>query len=254
VAKGLHADALKLIDQIIDNDWLQARAAFGFYPAYSEGDDVIITDPKTNETKTLHFVRQQMAKAKGEPNLCLADFIAPKDAGKQDYIGAFAVTTGINLEERAAMMQERLDDYQSILLKAVGDRLAEALAEYLHLKVRKQYWGYEANEDLSNEALINENYRGIRPAPGYPACPDHTEKLTLFDLVDPEGKTGITLTESLAMHPAASVCGWYFAHPDSKYFGVGKIYKDQVEDYTLRKGQSLEQTEKWLRPNLSYDI
>jgi 5-methyltetrahydrofolate--homocysteine methyltransferase len=195
-----------------------------------------------------------MVKAKGEPNLCLADFIAPKESGKQDYIGAFAVTAGINLEERAALMQERLDDYQSILLKAVGDRLAEALAEYLHLKVRKQYWGYSPNEEWSNDELIHENYRGIRPAPGYPACPDHTEKLTLFDLVDPEAKTGITLTESLAMYPAASVSGWYFAHPDAKYFGVGKVYKDQVEDYTKRKGQSIEETEKWLRPNLSYDI
>ncbi len=254
VAKGLHNDALKLIDQIIENDWLIARAAFGFYPAYSEGDDVVLTDPRTNETKRLHFVRQQMVKAKGEPNLCLADFIAPKESGKQDYIGAFAVTAGINLEERAALMQERLDDYQSILLKAVGDRLAEALAEYLHLKVRKQYWGYSPNEEWSNDELIHENYRGIRPAPGYPACPDHTEKLTLFDLVDPEAKTGITLTESLAMYPAASVSGWYFAHPDAKYFGVGKVYKDQVEDYTKRKGQSIEETEKWLRPNLSYDI
>jgi 5-methyltetrahydrofolate--homocysteine methyltransferase len=254
VAKGLYTDARKLLDTIIEQNWLGAKASFGFYKAYSEGDDVVVYDPETNKEVRLNFLRQQSQKAAGEPNMCLADFIAPKESGKTDYIGAFAVTAGIGLDERVAIMQERLDDYQIIMIKALADRLAEALTEYVHLRIRQNYWGYAPNEQKTYEELIKEDYQGIRPAPGYPACPDHTEKLKLFSLVDPERKTTIELTESLAMFPASSVCGWYFAHPQAKYFGVGKIYKDQVIDYTKRKGNTLEESEKWLRPNLSYDL
>ncbi len=254
VAKGLYKDAIKLLETIVEQDWLGAKASFGFYKAYSEGDDVVVYDPEQRKEVRLNFLRQQSSKAAGQANMCLADFIAPKESGITDYIGAFAVTTGIRLDERVAIMQERLDDYQAIMIKALADRLAEALTEYVHMRVRQNYWGYAPNEQFLVEDLIHEKYQGIRPAPGYPACPDHTEKLKLFSLVDPDCKTTIQLTESLAMHPAASVCGWFFAHPEAKYFGVGKVYKDQVVDYASRKGISLEEAEKWLRPNLSYDL
>jgi 5-methyltetrahydrofolate--homocysteine methyltransferase len=186
------------------------------------------------------------------PNFCLADYIAPADSGKADYIGAFAVTTGIGIEEHVRRFEQAGDDYNSILLKALADRLAEAFAERLHERVRKEYWGYAADEHLSNDELINEGYRGIRPAPGYPACPDHTEKATLWQLLQPDRHADIQLTESFAMYPASSVSGWYFSHPDARYFGLGKIEKDQVEDYAPRKGMSVAEVERWLAPVLGY--
>lgn len=199
-----------------------------------------------------HFLRQQTAKALSQEYNCLADFIAPQDSGKKDYIGCFAVTAGINIEPLVAKYDVQLDDYNSILVKALADRLAEGFAEVMHELVRKEYWGYAKDEKISIQELIDENYVGIRPAPGYPACPDHTEKRILFDLLDAENKAGIILTESMAMYPASSVSGFYFSHPQSKYFGLGKINKDQVEDYAKRKGESVEFIEKWMSPNLGY--
>jgi 5-methyltetrahydrofolate--homocysteine methyltransferase len=202
-----------------------------------------------NETTTLQFLRQQIQKAADQPNLSLADFIAPASANKQDHIGAFAVTIH-GIEPHVKAFEAQHDDYNKIMLQALADRLAEAFAEYLHEAVRKQYWGYVPDETLSNEALIKEAYQGIRPAPGYPACPDHTEKYKLFALLDATNQTGISLTESLAMFPASSVCGWYFAHPQSQYFGIGKIQRDQLEDYAKRKGMPLELAERWLSSNI----
>jgi len=199
-----------------------------------------------------HSLRQQQKKSEREPNLALADFVAPRESGVNDYIGAFAVTTGIGLDELVEKFEKDNDDYNSIMAKALADRLAEAFAEHLHELVRKEYWGYAADEDLSHEELVKEKYKGIRPAPGYPAQPDHTEKQIIFDMLDVEKHTGIKLTESLAMHPAASVSGLYFASPHAKYFNVGKIGKDQVLDYHRRKGMSVEEVEKWLRPILAY--
>ena len=193
-----------------------------------------------------------MKQPKGRYNQCLADFVAPKDSGIKDYLGTFAVTTGIGIEKHLLEFEKEHDDYRSIMLKSLADRLAEAFAEKLHERVRKQYWGYAADETLDNEALIQEKYQGIRPAPGYPACPDHTEKGILWDLMDIKDKVGIELTESYAMMPAAAVSGMYFSHPESKYFGTGKIHKDQVEDYARRKGMTLEQAERWLSPVLGY--
>ncbi|HEX4938970.1 MAG TPA: vitamin B12 dependent-methionine synthase activation domain-containing protein, partial [Candidatus Kapabacteria bacterium] len=201
---------------------------------------------------TLHHLRQQTAKANDQPNFSLADYVAPAGS-KPDYIGGFVVTAGIGLEKKIAEFEANHDDYSSILLKALADRLAEAFAERLHERVRKEFWGYVPTEALSNEELIKEKYQGIRPAPGYPACPDHTEKGTLFRLLDAENKTGVTLTEHFAMYPTAAVSGWYFSHPESRYFAVGKIGKDQVENYASRKGMTLEQAERWLSPNLAYD-
>ena len=195
-----------------------------------------------------------MKKAPGQANLSLADFIAPAETGKTDYIGGFAVTTGIGIEQWLDKFKAEHDDYNSIMLKALADRLAEAFAELMHERVRKEFWGYASEEHLTNEQLIKEEYAGIRPAPGYPACPDHTEKYKLFDLLHATENTGITLTESLAMYPASSVSGWYFANPEGKYFGLGKIEKDQVTDYAARKGWTVEEAEQWLRPNLEYDI
>jgi 5-methyltetrahydrofolate--homocysteine methyltransferase len=197
-------------------------------------------------------LRQQTEKPPDQPNLALADYVAPQSSGRTDYMGAFAVTAGLNLEDLCKQFDQDHDDYNSIMAKALADRLAEAFAEYLHKRVREQ-WGYGRHERLTNEDLIREKYRGIRPAPGYPACPDHTEKRTLFDLLDVERHTGITLTESFAMWPAAAVSGWYFAHPNAKYFAVGKIGKDQVEDYARRKGMELRTMERWLSPNLNYE-
>ncbi|MEX0813829.1 MAG: methionine synthase [Chitinophagales bacterium] len=253
-AKKLFDDAQDMLQKIIDEKWLIAKATFKLFPANSDGDDVIVyADENREEVKTkLHFLRQQNKKAAGRPNFCLSDFIAPKDSGKADYIGAFAVTAGLNIDAQLEKYKADHDDYNSILLKALADRLAEALAELLHSKVRKEYWGYDGSEQLSNEDLIREKYRGIRPAPGYPACPEHTEKGTLWNLLDVENKVGIQLTESFAMWPAASVSGWYLAHPEAKYFGLGKIGKDQVEDYAQRKGWDLEKAEKWLAPVLNY--
>lgn len=254
-ATKLYKDALELLDQIISNEWLVAKAVFGLFPANSNGkDDLTIYQDDSRETvlKNLHHLRQQGAKAAGIPNICLADYVAPKDTGVKDYIGGFCVTAGLNIEKQLALFDQAQDDYNSILLKALADRLAEAFAEYLHERIRKDYWGYDTAESLDNEALIKEKYRGIRPAPGYPACPDHTEKASLFELLDVEHQIGVSLTESYAMYPAASVSGWYFAHPSSKYFGLGLIDKSQVKDYAQRKGISLSEAEKWLRPSISY--
>jgi 5-methyltetrahydrofolate--homocysteine methyltransferase len=219
----------------------------------NEVDDVHLfkSEKDAQPFSTFHFLRQQNKKAQNLPNFSLADFISP-EKGK-DYFGMFAVTAGLGLEKLIEKHKANHDDYSDIMAKALADRLAEAFAECLHEKVRKEFWGYAKDEKLTNEELIDESYKGIRPAPGYPACPDHTEKKLLFELLD-AGKVGITLTESYAMYPGAAVSGFYFSHPDSKYFGLGKIEKDQVIDYAKRKGMSVEEMEKWLSPNLSYDI
>lgn len=252
-ARNLKADADAMLQKIVGEKWLTARAVIGFFPANSVGDDVEVYDDDGKIVTTLNFLRQQMKKDAGRPNFCLADFVAPKDSGKTDYVGGFAVTAGIGIESKLAEFKAAHDDYSDILLKALADRLAEAFAERMHERVRKEFWAYAPGEDLSNDDLIHEKYRGIRPAPGYPGCPDHTEKRKLFDLLQAEKNTGIELTESFAMTPTAAVSGFYFAHPDSQYFGLGRISKDQVEDYARRKGQDLETTERWLAPNLVYD-
>jgi 5-methyltetrahydrofolate--homocysteine methyltransferase len=250
-ATKLFHDASKLLDEVIANKLLQARAVFGIYEANSQGDDVVIQTP-TGE-QTFHFLRQQNEKAADQPYLCLADFVAPKELGKPDHMGFFAVTTGIGIEPLIEKYEKDHDDYNSIMIKAIADRLAEAFAEKLHELVRTEYWGFAKGEQLTDEEIIREKYQSIRPAPGYPACPDHTEKRKLFNLLNAEQEIGITLTESYAMYPTAAVSGFYFAHPDSKYFAVGKISKDQVIDYANRKGESPEYIEKWLAPNLGYD-
>jgi len=247
-ATKLYNDANALLDKIIAEKWLTAKGVVGFYPANTTDDDTIEVRGTKNEIR-LESLRQQMKKAANQPNIALTDFIAPSSTNKQDHIGAFSVTI-MGIEEYISRFQEQHDDYNKIMLQALADRLAEAFAEYLHAKVRKELWGYQKNEQLSNEQLIKEEYQGIRPAPGYPACPDHTEKYKLFDLLGGEEITGIHLTESLAMYPASSVCGWYFSHPQSQYFGVGKIQKDQLEDYAKRKGMSLDEATRWLRPIL----
>ncbi len=246
-ATKLYNDANALLDTLIAEKWLTAKGTIGFWEAASVDDDVIVTDK--NKKTTLSFLRQQIKKAPGQPNLSLADFIAPASSGKKDYIGAFAVTIH-GIDEHIKKFEANHDDYNKIMLQALADRLAEAFAEFLHLKTRKEYWGYDRYESLSNEELIKEKYVGIRPAPGYPACPDHTEKYKLFDLLQVTQNIGIELTESLAMYPASSVCGWYFAHPQSQYYGVGKIQQDQFEDYARRKGMTKEVAEKWLSPVL----
>ena len=202
--------------------------------------------------KTFHFLRQQMDKPTTRANLCLADWIAPKETGVADYLGGFAVTAGHEMEKQVAVFEADHDDYNAILLKALADRLAEAFAEHLHERVRREFWGYAANETWTNDDLILEKYRGVRPAPGYPACPDHTEKGPLFDILDAPTQAGIRLTESFAMYPGAAVSGFYFSHPDSTYFGIGRINKDQVEDYAQRKGESVQYVERWLAPILGY--
>jgi 5-methyltetrahydrofolate--homocysteine methyltransferase len=251
-ATKLYHDAEQMLNRIIGEKWLEAHGVIGFWPANSNGRDTVsllVEQEGPDEIVELEFLRQQVKKAAGQPNLSLADFIAPAEAAVQDHLGAFAVTiTGI--ESHISSFEAEHDDYSKIMLQALADRLAEAFAECLHEKVRKEYWGYATGENLSNEELIRETYQGIRPAPGYPACPDHTEKNKLFRLLDATRQTGITLTESLAMYPASSVCGWYMAHPDARYFGVGRIEKDQFEDYTLRKGTDRDEMEKWLRPVL----
>lgn len=254
-AKRIYDDANKLLDEIIAGHLLQANGVFGIFPANSVGDDIEVytDDSRKGVRRVLHTLRSQTKKSDNLPNLALADFIAPKETGIPDYVGAFAVTAGIGIEPVIKKFEEEHDDYNSIMVKAIADRLAEAFAEHLHEQVRKKFWKYAAEENLSNEELIGESYSGIRPAPGYPAQPDHTEKLIIFDLLGVEKNASITLTESLAMHPAASVSGLYFAHPGSKYFNVGKIGKDQVLDYHRRKGMSLDEMERWLRPALNYD-
>ncbi|CAD1790435.1 methionine synthase [Xanthomonas euroxanthea] len=273
-ASELYRDARKMLRTIVAEKWLTAKAVFGLWPANAVGDDVVVlTDPaesgignresqgdpsapdhsRFSIPHTLHFLRQQVDKPIDRPDFCLADFIAPKSSGKQDWIGAFAVTTGIGIDPHVARFEAAHDDYNAILLKALADRLAEALAERLHQRVRTEFWGYVDDETLDNEALIAERYRGIRPAPGYPACPEHSEKRTLFDLLDAERHTSITLTESFAMLPTAAVSGYYFSHPRSQYFVVGRLGKEQVADYARRKGITLAVAERWLASNLDYD-
>ena len=252
-AKDLFANASELLQKIIDEKLLVANAVIGFWPANQVNDDDIeLYDDNGNTLATLHHLRQQQEKPPGKYNQCLSDFVAPKGVA-DDYVGGFVVTAGINAEDLASAFQADLDDYNSIMIKALADRLAESFAEYLHIQVRKQYWGYASDEALDNEQLIRESYQGIRPAPGYPACPDHTEKGTLFKLLNAENATGVKLTENFAMFPAASVSGWYFGHPNSQYFAVGKIQKDQVESYAARKSMGLETAERWLSPILAYD-
>ncbi len=255
-ATSLFDDATTMLDRIIEEKWLQARAVLGFYAANShEHDDVLIYTDDQRETIEHHLVhlRQQRAKANGQAQSCLADFIAPSGKGLADYIGAFAVTAGIGIEEHVDRFEKAHDDYSAIILKALADRLAEALAEYMHQRTRREFWAYAADENLTNDDLIGEKYRGIRPAPGYPACPDHTEKGKLWQLLDVEASIGLSLTESYAMCPTAAVSGFYFAHPDAKYFAVGKIGRDQLESYAKRQGVSVADAEKWLAPNLGYD-
>ncbi|MFH0734925.1 MAG: methionine synthase [bacterium] len=254
-AKKIFTDANRLLDKIIEEKLLTAKGVIGLFPASAVGDDIEIYSDINKETvlTVLHTIRQQNKKSGLLPNIALADFIAPKESDYSDYIGMFAVTTGLDIEKQLTEFEKDHDDYNSIMIKALADRLAEAFAEYLHKLVRTEYWGYAENENLLNEELIKENYAGIRPAPGYPAQPDHTEKATIFNLLDVENNTEIKLTENLAMYPASSVCGLYFANPESKYFSVGKIGKDQVADYSLRKGINFKETEKWLRPILNYD-
>jgi len=278
-ATKLYNDAQALLKKIIEEKWLTAKGVIGFWQANSDDKDTITVAPLPPEGGNqeaipqkgkfvqLEFLRQQIRKAPGQPNISLADFIKPASlnpsqggtleilssgGGGADYIGAFAVTID-GIEPHLKRFAEQHDDYNKITLQALADRLAEAFAEMLHQKTRKEYWGYDKEENLSNEDLIQEKYEGIRPAPGYPACPDHTEKYKLFALLDATANTGIQLTESLAMYPASSVCGWYFANPESRYFGIGKIEKNQVEDYSKRKGMPLEEVERWLRPVLEYD-
>ncbi|WP_115527508.1 methionine synthase [Xanthomonas arboricola] len=273
-ASELYRDARRMLKQIVDEKWLTAKAVFGLWPANAVGDDVVVlTEPaesgignresqgdasapdhsRFSIPHSLHFLRQQVDKPVDRPDFCLADFIAPKSSGKQDWIGGFAVTAGIGIDPHVARFESAHDDYNSILLKALADRLAEALAERLHQRVRTEFWGYIDNEELDNEALIAERYRGIRPAPGYPACPEHSEKRTLFDLLNAERNTDMSLTESFAMLPTAAVSGYYFSHPKSQYFVVGRLGKEQVADYAKRKGITLALAERWLASNLDYD-
>jgi 5-methyltetrahydrofolate--homocysteine methyltransferase len=254
-ARTLLADAQQLLERLVREKRIKARATVGLFPANAVGDDIeVYRDESRREVRAvIHGLRQQVEKPPGRPNLCLSDFVAPREAGPVDYIGAFAVTAGHGVDELCAAFEKEHDDYNAILTKALADRLAEAFAERLHQRVRTSLWGYATEEKLDNDQLIAETYRGIRPAPGYPACPDHTEKRTLFSLLDATASTGITLTESYAMWPTAAVSGWYLSHPDSFYFGVGRIAKDQAEDYAARKGWPVADAERWLAPNLSYE-
>ncbi len=255
-ARRLFADAQNLLDRIVAENWLRARAVIGLFPANAlPNDDVEVyaDESRTSVVSTFHFLRQQKVKSPGRPNRSLADFVAPKETGLEDYIGLFAVTAGIGAEECARRFEEEHDDYNAIMVKALADRLAEAFAELMHRRVRREFWGYAADEKLDSAALIREEYRGIRPAPGYPACPEHTEKRILWDLLVVRKSAGISLTENCAMSPPSAVSGYYFSHPDSTYFGVAEIGRDQASDYAARKGMTLEEAEKWLAPNLAYD-
>ena len=255
-ARKLYADGQAMLKKIVDENWLEAKGVIGFFPANSRGDDIEIYADETRQevVHTLHNLRQQDAKKNQQANYCLSDFIAPKDSGVEDYIGGFAVTTGHRIDEKLAEFEAQHDDYQAIMLKVLADRLAEAFAEHMHERVRKEFWAYQPDEDLDNDALIREKYRGIRPAPGYPACPDHTEKATLWAMLQPDQNAGMTITESFAMLPTAAVSGWYFAHPEARYFSVTRIQQDQVIDYAERKGQDLISTERWLASVLGYDV
>jgi 5-methyltetrahydrofolate--homocysteine methyltransferase len=253
-ARPLYEDARAMLKQIVDEKWFKASAVAGFWPANAVGDDIHIYADENRDKPigVLHGLRQQLSKREGRFNESISDLIAPHDRGLADYIGAFTVTAGIGEDVIAERFKRANDDYSAILVSALADRLAEAFAERLHQRVRQEFWGYEPNETLGPDDLIAEKYRGIRPAPGYPAQPDHTEKGTLFRLLDSE-RIGVKLTESYAMWPGAAVCGLYFSHPDSHYFGVGKIERDQVEDYARRKGWSIAECERWLAPVLNYN-
>jgi 5-methyltetrahydrofolate--homocysteine methyltransferase len=252
-AQSLFQDAQEMLNQIVEDNWLTAKARFGLFPAHAVGDDIEVytTDDRSQVSARWLTLRQQLKKRRGLPNLALADFVAPKTSGKKDYVGAFCVTTGFGTDEKAQAFEAENDDYSSIMVKALSDRLAEAFAEYLHERVRREYWGYAVEESFSNEELIQEKYKGIRPAPGYPACPDHLEKKTLWKLMEVEETIGVQLTESLAMWPASSVSGYYFAHPEAQYFGLGKIKTDQLVSYSKRREISLDEARKWLNPNLA---
>jgi 5-methyltetrahydrofolate--homocysteine methyltransferase len=254
-ARSLYDDAQAMLRRAVDERWLRAEAALGFWPANAEGDDIAVFADETRDAPIarLRTLRQQLTRREGRANVALADFVAPRASGLSDYVGAFMVTAGIGEDEVADRFKRANDDYSAIMVKALADRLAEAFAERLHQRVRKEFWAYAADENLGKADLIAEKYRGIRPAPGYPAQPDHTEKETLFRLLDREGRLGVRLTESFAMWPGASVCGLYFSHPDAHYFGVGKIERDQVADYAARKGWSIAEAERWLTPILNYD-
>jgi 5-methyltetrahydrofolate--homocysteine methyltransferase len=253
-ARPLYEDARAMLDKIIKEKWFRAGGVIGFWPANAEGDDIVLyaDEARKKPLATLHTLRQQLTKREGRYNEALSDFVAPASSGVPDYVGAFAVTAGVGEDEIADRFKLKNDDYSAILVKALADRLAEAFAERLHQRVRKEFWGYAPHEALSNEDLIAEKYSGIRPAPGYPAQPEHTEKGTIFKLL-PAGKVGLKLTESFAMWPGAAVSGLYFSHPQSHYFGVGKIERDQVEDYARRKGWSVQEAERWLAPILNYN-
>jgi len=253
-AAELFRDAQKLLKEIVGGKLLTAKGVYGFFPANSIGDDIEVyaDESRSRVLATVHTLRQQSEKPAGQANLALADYVAPKSSGIGDYLGGFAVTTGVGIEALCAKFEKDHDDYNSIMTKALADRLAEAFAECLHKQVRDE-WGYGRQEQLTTEDLIREKYRGIRPAAGYPACPDHTEKRMLFDLLQAEQQTGIRLTESYAMYPASSVSGLYFAHPQARYFAVGRIGRDQVEDYARRKGVDVTEIERWLGPNLGYE-
>lgn len=254
-ATELFADAQRMLDQLIQEKWLTARGVIGFWPAASVGDDVVLyADPtKVERLEIVHHLRQQADKPPERPNLCLSDFVSPEQAGKNDWIGGFAVTAGIGIEDHVARFDADHDDYSSIMLKSLADRLAEAFAERMHERVRKEFWGYQPDEALEQDALIAEKYLGVRPAPGYPACPDHTEKTALFKLLDATSNAGIELTEGFSMYPAAAVSGWYFSHPKSQYFVAGRLTREQVEDYARRKGWTREECERWMASNLDYD-
>ncbi len=256
-ARRLYQDAKDMLERVVGEKWFQAHAVFGLFAANTVGDDDIelyTDDSRQGELLVIHTLRQQLKKPPGQANFALADFVAPKELGLKDYLGAFAVAVGFGMESRIALFERQHDDYSAIMLKALADRLAEGFAEHLHERVRKEFWGYAPAEDLDIEALIEENYQGIRPAPGYPACPDHTEKSLLWQLLDVQCRTGIQLTDSYAMYPTAAISGWYFSCPQARYFGVGKINRDQVHDYARRKGMDPKTMERWLAPNLGYDV
>jgi 5-methyltetrahydrofolate--homocysteine methyltransferase len=254
-ARQLHEDAQEMLKQIVDGRWFNPKAVVGFWPANAVGDDIRVFtgESRSEELATFYGLRQQLAKRDGRPNLCLSDFVAPAETGLNDYVGGFVVTAGIEEVRIAERFERANDDYRSILVKALADRIAEAFAERMHQRVRKEFWAYAPDEAISNDELIREEYRGIRPAPGYPAQPDHTEKDTLFRLLEAERRIGVTLTESFAMWPGSSVSGLYLAHPDAHYFGVAKVERDQVEAYAARKSMSVPEVERWLSPILNYD-